>query len=211
MKLVIVRHGETEWNKQDKAMGQLDSPLTPKGIQQAYAIANRLRRFSFTTLYSSDLGRAVQTANIIAEICGKNVICDSELREWNMGIFQGLTFSEMDEKFPQERQDHKYMGDEYVIPEGESLRQCRDRGYRALNRIAEGHLDETVVVVTHGFVLMNFCQVVLNLPPANGRRFKLDHANFCSFEYVNGCWSLVVWNDTSHLENMETLTVSLNS
>ena len=211
MKLIIVRHGETEWNKQDRAMGQLDSPLTLKGIQQAYAIANRLRRFSFTTLYSSDLGRAVQTANIIAEICGKNVIFDSELREWNMGIFQGLTFSEMDEKFPQEQQDHKRMRDEWVIPEGESLRQCRDRGYRALNRIAEGHLDETVVVVTHGFVLINFCQVVFNLPPGNARRFKLDNASLCSFEYVNGCWSLVVWNDVSHLENMELLTESLNS
>ena len=211
MKLIIVRHGETEWNKQDKAMGQLDSPLTPKGFQQAYAIANRLRRLSFTTLYSSDLGRAVQTANIIAEICGKNVIFDSELREWNMGIFQGFTFSEMDEKFPKERQDHKQMRYEYVIPAGESLRQCRDRGYRALNRIAERHLDETVVVVTHGFVLMNFCEMVFNLPPGNGWPFKLHHASFCSFEYVNRCWSLVVWNDTSHLETMDILTANLNS
>ena len=69
MQLVIVRHGETEWNVQNKAIGQLDSPLTPKGIQQAHAIADRLRRLSFTTFYSSDLGRAVQTATIIAEVC----------------------------------------------------------------------------------------------------------------------------------------------
>ena len=71
MKLIIVRHGETEWNTQDIAMGQLDSPLTLKGIQQAHAIAERLRRLSFCALYSSDLGRAVQTVNIIAEICKK--------------------------------------------------------------------------------------------------------------------------------------------
>jgi len=210
MKLVIVRHGETEWNVQNKATGQLDSPLTPKGIRQAYAIAERLRRLSFTTFYSSDLGRAVQTANIIAEIWGKKVIFDSELREWNMGIFQGLTVSEMHEKFPQERQDYECIGDEYVIPKGESLRQCRDRGFHVLNAIAERHLDETVVVVTHGCVLMGFFEMVLGLPPGNSWRFKLHNANFCSFEYVNGCWSLVVWNDTSHLENMETLTVSLN-
>ncbi|MEL7038488.1 MAG: histidine phosphatase family protein [Cyanobacteria bacterium J06592_8] len=207
MKLIIVRHGETEWNIQNRVTGQLDSPLTPKGIQQAHAIARRLRRLSFTTLYSSDLGRAVQTANIIAEICDKKIIFESQLREWNMGIFQGLTVSEMYEKFPQERQEYE-LGDEYVIPKGESLSQCRDRGSRALNQIAERHFDETVVVVTHGCLLMGFFEVVLDLPSGNCWRFKLHNANFCCFEYVNGYWSLVVWNDTSHLETMETLTAS---
>jgi broad specificity phosphatase PhoE len=206
MKLVIVRHGETEWNVQDKATGKLDSPLTPKGIRQADAIADRLRRLSFTTFYSSDLGRAVQTANIIAEVCGKKIIFDSELREWNMGIFQGLTVSEMHKKFPHERQDYERIGDEYVIPEGESLRQCRDRGFRVLNAIAKRHLDETIVVVTHGCVLMGFFEMVLGLPPGNSWRFKLYNANLCTFEYVNGRWSLIVWNDVSHLENIETLT-----
>ena len=117
-----------------------------------------------------------------------------------MGIFQGLTTAEMHEKFPQERQDYERIGYEYVVPKGESLRQCRDRALRALNRIAEQHLNETVVAVTHGCVLMVFFEMVLALPPRSIRRFKLYHGNFCSFEYVNGCWSLVVWNDVSHLE-----------
>lgn len=202
MKLVIVRHGETEWNVQNKATGQLDSPLTPKGIRQAHAIADRLLRLSFTTLYSSDLGRAVQTANIIAEVCGKKVIFDQQLREWNMGIFEGLTVSEMDKKFPQERQDYERIGFEYVIPQGESLRQCRDRGCRALNAIAQRHLDETVVAIVHGCLLMVFFEMVLGLPPGNSWRFKLYNANLCIFEYVNGRWILSVWNDVSHLENI---------
>jgi len=206
MKLVIVRHGETEWNVQNKATGQLDSPLTPKGIRQAHAIADRLLRLSFTTLYSSDLGRAVQTANIIAEACGKKVIFDPQLREWNMGIFEGLTVSEMHKKFPQDRQDYERIGFEYVIPEGESLRQCRDRSFRVLNAIAERHLDETVVVIAHGCVLMVFFEMVLGLPPGNSWRFKLYNANLCTFEYVNGRWSLIVWNDVSHLENIETFS-----
>ncbi len=208
MKLIIVRHGETEWNRDKKAMGQLDSPLTPQGIRQAHAIANRLRRLSFTTIYSSDLGRAIQTANIISQICGTRIILDSELREWNLGIFQGLTVPQMHEKFPQERQDYEDIGDEYIIPKGESLKQCRERGSRALNKIAERHLDETIVVVTHGCLLMSFFEVVLNLPPGNCWRFKLHNANFCSFEYVKGCWSLIVWNDVSHLDNMETLQIA---
>ncbi|MDJ0661548.1 MAG: histidine phosphatase family protein [Crocosphaera sp.] len=201
MKLIIVRHGETEWNTQNRVTGQLDSPLTPKGIQQADAIANRLCRFQFSSFYSSDLGRAVQTANIIAEICGKNVIFDSQLREWNMGIFQGLTVSQMYEKFPQRQKEYYTKNDDYLIPKGESFRQCRNRGSRVFNKMAERHLDETVVVVTHGCLLMSFFEVVLNLPPGNCWRAKLDNANFSSFEYVNGCWRLVVWNDVSHLDN----------
>ncbi|MCX5965129.1 MAG: histidine phosphatase family protein [Cyanobacteria bacterium] len=211
MKLVIVRHGETEWNTQHKVMGQLDSPLTPKGIQQAEAIADRLLRLKFTSLYSSDLGRAVHTANIIAEICDKKIIFDAELREWNMGIFEGLTVSEMHVKFPKERQDYEQIGDEYIIPEGESLAQCRARGFRILNAIAERHSnqkdDETVVVVTHGCVLMGFFEMVLDLRSGNTWRFKVDNANFCAFEYVKERWSLVVWNDVSHLETMEPRTV----
>jgi broad specificity phosphatase PhoE len=207
MKLVIVRHGETEWNVQHKVMGQLDSPLTAKGIQQAKAIADRLRRLKFTSIYSSDLGRAVQTANIIAETCGKQIIFDAELREWNMGIFEGLTVSEMHEKFPQERQDYEQIGDEYIIPKGESLTQCRARGFRILNAIAERHSDENVVVVTHGCVLMGFFEMVLDLRSGNTWRFKLDNANFCTFEYVKERWSLVVWNDVSHLEMIEPCIV----
>ena len=207
MKLVIVRHGETEWNTQHKVMGQLDSPLTLKGVQQAKAIADRLLRLNFTSLYSSDLGRAVQTANIIAEICAKKIIFDAELREWNMGVFQGLTVSEMHEKFPQERQDYEQIGDEYIIPKGESLTQCRARGFRILNAIAERHSDENVVVVTHGCVLMGFFEMVLDLRSGNTWRFKLDNANFCTFEYVKERWSLVVWNDVSHLEMIEPCIV----
>ncbi|MEG4810812.1 histidine phosphatase family protein [Microcoleus sp. F8-D3] len=205
MKLVIVRHGETEWNLQNKAIGQLDSPLTPKGIRQASALGDRLQHLSFSNIYSSDLGRAAQTANITASICGKKVIFESELREWNMGIFQGLTVSEMHEKFPKERQDYERIFFEYIIPEGESLRQLRQRSFRVLSAIAKRHSEENVVVVTHGTVLTVFFQEVLGLPTKITCPFKLDHGSFCAFEYVNEQWSLVVWNDRSHLENIETL------
>jgi broad specificity phosphatase PhoE len=204
MKLIIVRHGEAEWNLQDRAMGQLDSPLTPLGIQQAYALGDRLGRLSFTTLYSSDLGRAAQTANIITSICDNKVIFDSGLREWNLGIFQGLTIPEMHEKFPQERQDYERIGFEYIIPEGESLKQLKQRSFDVLTAIAKQNLEETVVVVTHGGILMCFFEEVLGIIHEKPLRFRQDNANFCAFEYVNGRWSLIVWNDISHLETMDT-------
>ena len=103
MKLIAIRHGETEWNAQGREMGQLDSALTERGIQQARLVAGRLNQAVFHALYSSDLGRAIQTAEIIAAKCQKQVQLDAGLRERHMGIFQGLTLAEMRERFPKER------------------------------------------------------------------------------------------------------------
>src|SRR5438477_2725836 len=102
MKLFAVRHGETEWNLERREIGQLDSHLSPRGILQAQRLAKRLSGINFDALYTSDLGRAVQTAEIIGLECHKSVTVDAGLRERHMGVFQGLTEEEMREKFPLE-------------------------------------------------------------------------------------------------------------
>src|SRR5690242_5784438 len=86
MRLIAVRHGETEWNVELREMGHLDSALTPIGIQQAEALGHRLKKLGFDALYSSDLGRAIQTAEIIATICEKRVHLHAGLRERHMGV-----------------------------------------------------------------------------------------------------------------------------
>ena len=205
MKLIAIRHGETEWNAQGREMGQLDSPLTPHGINQAHAIARRLVQLPFAALYSSDLGRAVQTADIIALSCGKRVTIDDGLRERHMGIFQGLTVAEMREKFPKERQNYERIGFEYVIPGGESAKQRLERSVRVLTTIANRHPKETVVAVTHGGFLMGFFEAVLGMAPGNGWRFKRYNGSYSAFEYLKERWSLEVWNDVSHLNDIGTL------
>lgn len=205
MKLIAIRHGETEWNKQGREMGQLDSPLTALGMKQAQTIADRLSSLAFTALYSSDLGRARDTAEIIASRCGKVVQLDDGLRERNMGIFQGLTRSEMYDRFPMERGEYERIGFEYVIPNGESARQRLARSVRVTTAIAKRHPNETVVVVTHGGFLMGFFEFVLGMPSGNGARFKRYNASFNSFNYESGTWNLETWNDTSHLHNLDTL------
>lgn len=205
LKLIAIRHGETEWNTQNRVMGQLDSPLTPQGIQQAHAIAARLSKQAFHALYSSDLGRAMRTAEIIASVCGKPVTCDTGLRERNMGIFQGLTVEEMHKKFPNERRDYEHIGFEYVVPQGESAKQRTERSLNVMTAIAERHPDEIIVVVTHGGFLMGFFESVLGMTPGNGWRFKRSNASYSVFEYTNSRWSLDVWNDVSHLENSRAL------
>lgn len=186
-------------------MGQLDSPLTALGIRQAEALAERLSRIEFAALYSSDLGRARHTAEIIAARCKRDVLVDAGLRERHMGIFEGLTREEMRSRFPQERSDYERIGFEHAIPGGESARQRLERSVRVMTAIAEHHPDDTVVAVTHGGFLMGFFEFVLGIAPGNGWRFKRHNASFNAFEYCDGKWALETWNDTSHLACMGSL------
>jgi broad specificity phosphatase PhoE len=199
MNLLAVRHGETEWNVQLREMGQLDSPLTRRGVQQAEALGRRLSRIGFDVLFSSDLGRAAQTAEIIGTICQKPVNLDPGLRERHMGIFQGLTREEISKKYPEQLTAYERAGFMDVIPDGESAQERTDRSARVLTEIASRHPEQTVVVVTHGGFLTGFLTFVLGIPFGNARRFRKPNASFNAFEYVDNDWCLQTWNDVSHL------------
>jgi len=200
MKLIAVRHGETEWNAELREMGHLDSPLTPLGIQQAQALGHRLKNLGFDALYSSDLGRAVQTAEIIGRICDKPVQLNSSLRERHMGVFQGLTREEISEKYPEQMAAYERIGFLDLIPGGETAQERTDRSVRILTEIASRHPEQTVVVVTHGGFLTGFLGFVLGIPFSNGRRYRKENASFNAFEYLEPNWYLQTWNDISHLE-----------
>jgi 2,3-bisphosphoglycerate-dependent phosphoglycerate mutase len=200
MKLIAVRHGETEWNAELREMGHLDSPLTPLGIQQAQALGHRLKNLGFDALYSSDLGRAVQTAEIIGRICDKPVQLNSSLRERHMGVFQGLTRQEISEKYPEQMAAYERIGFLDLIPGGETAQERTDRSVRILTEIASRHPEQTVVVVTHGGFLTGFLGFVLGIPFSNGRRYRKENASFNAFEYLEPNWYLQTWNDISHLE-----------
>ena len=197
---IFIRHGETFWNKEGREMGHLDSPLSELGERQAEAIAKRLKQVPFSCLYSSDLGRAIQTSTSISEACNIEIKFDIELRERNMGIFQGYTRSEMKQSFPAEwshyNSESKF---DYVIPEGESQRQRLERSIRVMNRLADLHSDETIVVVSHGGILRGFFEHVVGLNPGNEGRFLRRNATYNSFIKDKGIWALEVWGDTSHL------------
>lgn len=205
MKVIAIRHGETVWNTEAREMGQLDSPLTNLGQAQAEAIALRVKTMPISKIFTSDLGRAVQTAHPISVALGCEVTLDESLRERHMGIFQGLTKSEAKESYPKEWSEYQAKGAEYVIPEGESARQRLDRSVKAMTSIADNNPDEYILVVTHGGFLMGFFEYVLGLAPGNGWRFSRRNASFNVFEYSEGRWSLDVWNDTSHLGEFNSL------
>jgi probable phosphoglycerate mutase len=197
--VIIVRHGETLWNMKGIRQGHLDSPLTESGIDQARALGERLRREKFSGLYSSDLGRAVKTAQVVAELTGHEIVTDVRLRERHLGIFQGLSADEMKRKYPEEYRLNRSLSPDYVIPGGESIVQQVARNIAYLNEISEIHRGETIVVVTHGGVLSGLFRHTFSIPFGAPRRFEVVNAGLNTFVYQGGVWFLQTWGDVSHL------------
>ena len=204
-RIILVRHGETVWNTEEREMGQLDSPLTAKGLRQAELLAIRLGSVDFTSIYSSDLNRAYLTASRISEVKKIGIQKEPRLRERNMGIFQGLTVEEMRIQFPVERKRYEETGFEYIVPNGESAHQKVDRTVACLSELALMHAGESILCVTHGGILMGFFQYVLGLQPDSGARFKRPNAAINIFEYRDHGWVLETWGDVGHLEGIGTL------
>ena len=197
--ILLIRHGETEWNQQGRMQGQHDSPLTPLGLHQARQLARRLKDVAFSALYSSDLGRAHQTARCIADASGHDIVADRELRERSFGIFEGLTNHEIEKRHPDLYALFEQRLPDFRMPQGESAREFRDRCVGALERIVRGHEGETIVVVTHGLVLdalyRTACKLALDIP----RGFPLLNCSLNTFRYGEAGWQAVAVCDVSHL------------
>ncbi|HVL63572.1 MAG TPA: histidine phosphatase family protein [Actinomycetota bacterium] len=146
-RVVLVRHGETEWNRTKRAQGQADVPLNTAGHRQAVHAANELRHLDVTAVYASDLSRAIDTARAIADAHGLEVHTDPDLREVDQGEWEGLHVDEIRSRWPDLWGPARHYS---ARPGGESPQQVRDRALRALRRIVERHPGQTVVVVSHG-------------------------------------------------------------
>jgi probable phosphoglycerate mutase len=168
-------------------------------MAQAKALAQRLARERFSALYSSDLGRAVQTAMAIADLTEHEIVTDPRLRERHLGIFQGLNGNEILEKYPEERRLLRTLGPDYVIPGGESMKQQVERNVAYLTDLAHKHVGETIVVVTHGGVVSGFFRQTLAIPLDAPRRFEFVNAGLNVFAYEEEYWVLLTWGDVSHL------------
>ena len=201
--LIVVRHGQTTWNVKGKFQGHLDSRLTSDGIIQAQGLARRLADQPFSALYSSDLGRATETAQIISAATGHRVVPDPRLRERNLGVFQGLRSEEIKAAYPDAYEHHRRRDPDYVVPGGESLRQQVNRNISCLEELALKHAGDSIVVVTHGGVLSALFRHVLSIPFDAPRRFEFPNSSLNTFTYNDGSWMLKSWGDTSHLDGAE--------
>jgi len=205
-KLIIIRHGETLWNIEGKKQGQLDSPLTSLGIKQAEALSQRIAQESFTSLYASDLGRASETAEYIAARTNHEVFLERGLRERNFGIFQGLTHEQIKKRYSAEYNSHQANKVDYIIPNGESLRQFYARVTLCLENLTARHAGQTIAIVTHGGVIDGWFRFIFDLSLETPRRAKLWNAsiNCIVHEYAVG-WTLHTWGDVNHVKSLRHL------
>jgi broad specificity phosphatase PhoE len=163
-KLLFVRHGETDWNASGRLQGHTDRPLNDYGRRQARELADRLADDGVAAIYSSDLVRAKETAEIVGGRLGLPVVTDPDLRERNWGNWEGLT--------PPERDVVEFVG--------ESPEDHRARMLRAVERIVERHPDQTVAVVTHGGSLRRVQAAVVGMAApviANCETWSCLHEN----------------------------------
>jgi probable phosphoglycerate mutase len=197
--LIVIRHGETPWNREKRMQGTTDTLLTDVGRAQAQALGRRLAGHSFTALYSSDLTRALDTARAIAEHSGHEVVTDARLRERRFGIFEGLIAAEIQSLYPEEHARFVSRDPEYEVPGGESARAFTQRCLGCLAGIADRHRGEAVVVVSHGLVLDSLYRAAHGLDQGVPRPLPLINASLNRFGYGGGAWRLEVWGDISHL------------
>lgn len=188
--LYIARHGETEWNLAGKLQGHRDSPLTAKGEQQAAALAATLSNRQIARVYSSDLGRAVQTGWAVAEHLGVELIQDERLRERSFGDLEGK---------PRRELDRFRLNPDDVVPGGESFRQSYERSVACLEELVEQNSHSAFAVICHGGIVNGTFYRTLELPLSHPRHFSLNNASLNRISIIDGTWHLDTWGDVSHL------------
>lgn len=203
-RILFIRHGETVFNIEGKIQGNLDSPLTEIGQRQARAVAHRLRHTPPAHIYTSDLGRALATAQLIAQTTHCPLATDERLRERNMGIFQGLTFDEIARRYPDESGRLKTATVDYIPTGGESADQTRQRAWTALNEFADGHPGQEIAVISHGAVIAAVIRHILGMPYEVRRSFKIFNAGINVLTRKNNHWAVETLGDICHLNHLHT-------
>jgi len=201
MKLFLVRHGQTDWNLVRRFQGWSDIPLNAAGRQQANALAEHLSSQAFDAVYSSQMRRAHETAEII--IARKiGIQTNTRLQEINFGDWEGMTYDEIKEKYPDALKTWENDVVQNAPPGGETVEQLVLRVHSVLNDLHERHQGHTVLIVAHGGVLQSLICLALNLPPGMYWQFHISPASLSEVSFYPAGAILNFLNDTSHLRTI---------
>ena len=201
-RIIAVRHGETAWNVDARIQGQLDIPLNENGRWQAQRLARALAASeSIAAIYCSDLLRAWDTAQSVADSLHKSSISESGLRERGFGRFEGKTFTELEAAWPQDTLRWRQRDPQWAPPGGESLQDVTARVVATATRLAQQHLGQQIVLVTHGGVLDVLYRHAAGLDPRATRTWTLGNASINRLLWTPQAMTIVGWADTSHLDD----------
>lgn len=198
-RVVLIRHGQTEWNQEERFRGRADLGLTPLGMQQAQATAQRLAPWEIAAVYSSPLRRALYTAQVLGDRVGLRVQTLEGLIDIDYGLWQGLSLAEAETR-------HKDMYRQWLVhphlvhfPGGESLEQVGHRAGSALTQVAAAHPDQTVALVSHKVVCKVLVCHILGLDDSHFWRIDQDLCAINTFELGEEVLRTIHINDTCHL------------
>jgi broad specificity phosphatase PhoE len=202
-KLYILRHGETEWNREQRAQGcSNDIPLSDVGIKQAEAAAKKLKDEKIDLIFTSPLKRAFQTAQIIAKYHNIEVERLKEFMEINFGCWEGLSYKEMSEKYPEVVAVWRSTPHLAQIPNAETLVELRERSMGKLNEIIKVHDDKNILIVSHGITCKVMIASLMGIDLGNLHKIRQDNTAINIFEYRNNSFYTLLLNDTCHLKEI---------
>ncbi|WP_342118766.1 histidine phosphatase family protein [Pseudoduganella sp. OTU4001] len=203
-KILLIRHGETTWNAVRRLQGHTDIPLSPTGERQAEALARALADEPLDAIISSDLGRALQTAQAVAVLHPQLPLhTDPGLRERGYGAFEGLLYTEIAERYPIEFAEWQARDVDAVMPAGErvaeSFRQFYQRCQDGIARWAVQYPQQSILIVAHGGVLECAYRAARGLSIDGPRDFQVKNASINRFTFGNGVLALEQWGEVEHL------------
>ena len=199
--ILLVRHGQTEWNRIERFRGRYDVKLNMTGIEQARRTAQRIvKHWKPTGIYSSPLKRATQTAEKIAQVCNQKVEPNLGLIDIDYGEWQGLTPIEAREKWTEQISNWYEHPERVVIPGGESLTKVQDRAITFITTVATQHADQTIVIISHTVVNRLILLNVLGLGIERFWHLRQEQCAINIIEMEDQDFTICSLNDTCHLE-----------
>ena len=200
--LLIVRHGETDWNAEERIQGHTDIGLSDTGAEQARLLGTRLALIPIDVAYCSDLKRAAETATLA--IGDQDVVLNRtpRLREYHKGAFEGMTLTEIKAQFPEEYPKYLEKNLDYAPAGGETIRDVSSRMATVFGEIKDKHLNETVLVVGHGGSLRAGMVSLLSMPLEGNWSFVFGNCGLTMVETYEDNAVLRLFNDVSHLNGM---------
>ena len=205
-RVILMRHGQTAWNRQEIFRGRADGPLDDVGRQQALALAGALAGEGISRLATSPLTRAVQTAQPLAEAHGLDILVVEGLIDVDFGAWQGLCHSEVRRRFPELYTTWQQQPQAVAFPGGEDLERVRTRASAALAQLVEEYCGETLALVSHRVVNKVLICHILGLDNSHFWQIKQETAAISRLRAVSTGYVLDCLNDTCHLRHLEAAT-----
>ncbi len=200
-RIYLVRHGQTIWNHEHRYQGHTDTELSPEGIEQAMALQKRMLHENLTAAYSSDLKRAYETARIIAQPHNIDVKVCSGLREINFGVWEGLTYTDIEKNYPDLLKLWLETPHLLHVPQGESFPIVKERALKSIKEIINSNHKDDVLIVSHGGTIAALICSLEGKSLMEMWQYKQSNTSVTTLRINKGNITIESVNDVSHLQS----------